>query len=133
MLVNYMKQKVGHMICGQVELFIKLLIAENDYKKIIVVAPGSKWSKFVESLNPIIIYDRDYHLPYEEKDVIFEDCNMDADVIITFHGEKMYPINKRYEGNHVIILDKKEHPANCTQKIDNMKCEEFQGHLVYYA
>jgi len=121
------------MTYGQVKLFIKLLIAENNYKKIIVVAPGSTWENFAKELNPIIIYDRDYHLPYNVKDVIFEDCNMDADVIVTFHGEKMYPINKRYKGNHIIVLDKKEHPANCTKLIDNMECENFERHLVYYA
>ena len=67
----------GYERFGQAMSLIKLLIIENSYNDITVVAPGNNWKDFAESLNPKRIIDRDMFLNYENKDVIFDDVTIE--------------------------------------------------------
>ena len=54
----------GYERFGRAMSLIKLLIIENSYDDITVVAPGNNWKDFAESLNPKRIIDRDMFLNY---------------------------------------------------------------------
>ena len=130
--MNYMKQMTGYERFGQAMSLIKLLIIENSYNDITVVAPGNNWKDFAESLNPKRIIDRDMFLNYENKDVIFDDVTIEEKTIITFHGEKLYPMNLKFPNhNHIIVVELSKlrngnlHSGNCTTHIPDLDYETF--------
>ena len=135
--MNYMKQMIGHTRYGPVIKLINLLIMQYDYDNIAIVAPGKRWRDIAECLNPKRIIDRDPFLNYENIDVIFDDVNIEEETIITFHGEKLYPMNLKFPNhNHIIVVELSTlrngnlHSGNCTTHIPDLSCETF-NHSKY--
>lgn len=105
------------------QLIFKKLIAyivENEMQTATLIAPGSKWLECCVALERYInidnIYDKDPHLniDYTIGDPIFDDVEINSDLIVTFHGEKLYPPTRMYSGNHFLIVRNQTAISNCT-------------------
>lgn len=118
-----MKHTTGLMTCGclmidwQTVIF-KYLISEiisNNFKTATIIAPGGKFSDEVLQLERYItienVYDKDPNLNtlnYNIADPIFDDIEINSDIIITFHGEKLYPPTRLFNGYHFLVVKIKD-------------------------
>ena len=91
------------------------IMDENDYKTCTIVGPGRRWKRPIYTLaidcdlQILKIVDKD---PYVEEwyvghnficaDAVFDEIPIEGDVLISFHGEKYYPLHYK---NHIVILD----------------------------
>lgn len=142
-----MKLKAGQRICGKTMIrsinnHIRMLCGVEGYQTAVIFACG-QYIHLMERLPVEVrnVYDFDRHLyiqePYasvlENKDVIFDDVNLNADVIITLHAEKLYPPHLKYpDNNHIMVLDTQPHNGSCTQPEHMVGCEleEFDRWVV---
>ena len=112
--------------------YLRMLISENGYETATIFAAG-QYIHLMEKLPldvvQIVDYDKFLYLPdYEVKDCIFDDIEVKGEVIITLHGEKLYPPHLVYpDHDHIIIVDKQFHNENCTTVEDykDMDMEDF--------
>lgn len=109
--------------------YIRMLVRENGWKTCTLFAPG-QYYHLMEDIGcevvQIVDYDKFLHIrDYEVKDCIFDEIDVKGDVIITLHGEKMYPVNRKYPNHdHVIVLDTMPHNGTCTGP------EHFEGEYI---
>lgn len=151
--MSYMKQKAGLSNCGsltmidwaldyqirkQIEDYLLKLVIDNDYKTATVIAPGRKWKDFVEQLADIVlidkIYDKDPGLEdwCTIADPIFDDVDINTDVTITLHGEKLYPPTRMFPGDHILLVAPHYHHLDCTKE-DQLDLEEENMDAHYYG
>lgn len=89
--------------------YVELIVKSEGYKKITIIAPGSRYEKSVRYLRSKYdveaIYDKDPELPYTVGDPIFDHIEINSELIITYHGEKLYPPHLKYpNSSHIIVV-----------------------------
>lgn len=111
-----MKQKAGQNNCGNpmtvendIGEYICMMLKSDDYKTATIIAPGSKYQKAVDMIKEVVavdnVYDLDPALPYTVADPIFDDIEIDSEIIITLHGEKLYPPCWKFDkSNHIMVV-----------------------------
>lgn len=106
-----------------IENYLRMLIMENDWSTTTIFAPGMVYRGIVQRLRDVTnitdIYDKDefldYEIPYTIADVIFDDVKPKGEVIVTIHGEKMFPPPWKFkEHNHILIINMNPNNGNCT-------------------
>lgn len=158
--MSCMKRKAGPNSCGslmmvdwaldyqirkQIEEYLLQLVIDKGYKSATVIAPGRKWQEFVDKLADIVlidkIYDKDPGLEdwCTTADPIFDDVEINTDVIITLHGEKLYPPTRMFKGDHILLVAPHYHHLDCTKEEsleweeDNLDLYSHGDFLIYYG
>lgn len=100
--------------------FLKSYIVGNQFQSATVIAPGDRWAASALELKRYVtvddVYDKDPQLQmsYTQADAIFDDIQINSDVIVTFHGEKLYPPTRVFNGHHFLIVRESDTHQNCT-------------------
>lgn len=100
--------------------YLNLLIRCEGYKKVTIFGSGNGGVQLRHHMPDIEfqLIDYDPYLTdeeYECKDCIFDDIDVQGEVIITLHAEKMYPPHLKYpDYPHVGVLDTIVHNGSCT-------------------
>lgn len=109
-----------------VEAAIHMLLTSNDYRDVWVAACGNSFKRLLDEINmvyPLKIVDKDPNLhlnqSYAVADIIFDRETIKphmGDLLITLHGEKLYPPTRVYKDtDHILLIQDGKNTANCTK------------------
>lgn len=119
--------------------FLKTWLSENKFETATVIAPGSRWAYETVAIQTLVtveaVYDKDPGLidvPNTTADVIFDDVEINSDIIITFHGEKLYPPTRKFKGNHFLVVRDHSDHKNCTT-LDSLSHEQTFMEMAKYG
>jgi len=115
--------------------FLKLIIRTNEFKSATFInidanevwyVIGMRKELFVEN---IYVKDPEFRdCPCINADPIFDDIDINSDIIITYNTERMYPPSKIYSGYHFMVS---------TEELDlvegTLEKETFGPYNVYYG
>jgi hypothetical protein len=90
--------------------YVCMMLESEGYSSATIIAPGAKYKKVVDRISRIVkvnaVYDKDPNLDYTTADPIFDDVEIDSDIIITLHGEKLYPpCWKWVDIDHIMVVN----------------------------
>jgi len=97
-----------------VKSFIETHLVENQFSSATFVATGFRWAGVAltfDKFMDIEILDKDpdfIHGPFKHCEPIFEEVEINTDVIVSFHAELLYPLTRLYKGNHIMVVREQE-------------------------
>lgn len=120
------------------ERYINSIIEQEGYESVAVFAPGSQDISGIENVKSV--YDYDPMLSYICKDVIFDDIEVEEELIVTIHGEKFYPPTRKFkEKDHILIVWKYSNNGNCTTpeelklEAETFEVEDLEKYWIGYG